>query len=293
MFSVHSNHINELALTSEERIAFYCMFASAALLCYDCALTLPAEIERIWKRRVTGATLIYLFLRYATLFDCVLWCILESGRDNGTRSAKVGILELVCHMLMYIASALITVLRVYGISLRDLRAVIIVSLLASVTPVAYLVSQLLPNRVYDSDGLATGSYKYMILIANSIIRYTANQYSRVLVIWSCFDQVFTGIILTRFILQLRGIYLSDGSQTASHWDTSQAGNPIVFRGLSKVTSDVVGNLAAPIRTNNDISHDWEDSDGDEILPCNRPLEGSQSGTVRYSDDPFREGMMEE
>lgn len=56
--------------------------AHSALLCYDCALTLPAEIERIWKRRVTGATLIYLFLRYATLFDCVLWCILESSRDN-------------------------------------------------------------------------------------------------------------------------------------------------------------------------------------------------------------------
>ncbi len=104
---------------------------------------------------------------------------------------------------------------------------------------------------------------------------------------------FTGIILTRFILQLRGIYLSDGSQIASHWDTSQAGKAIVFRRLSKVTYHVVGNLAAPIRTNNDISHDWEDSDGDGILPCNGPLEGSQSRRVRYSDDPFQEGMMEE
>ncbi|KAI0332782.1 hypothetical protein GY45DRAFT_1246145, partial [Cubamyces sp. BRFM 1775] len=39
------------------------------LVWYDVILTLPTEYSRIWKRRFSGATLIYLVMRYSTVID--------------------------------------------------------------------------------------------------------------------------------------------------------------------------------------------------------------------------------
>ncbi|TBU23594.1 hypothetical protein BD311DRAFT_68396 [Dichomitus squalens] len=47
----------------------YCIVASSALLWFDFALTFTTEVQRIWRRRFTGATLVYLFTRYTALLD--------------------------------------------------------------------------------------------------------------------------------------------------------------------------------------------------------------------------------
>ncbi|TBU56306.1 hypothetical protein BD310DRAFT_629608 [Dichomitus squalens] len=47
----------------------YCIVASSALLWFDFALTFTTEVRRIWRRRFTGATLVYLFTRYTALLD--------------------------------------------------------------------------------------------------------------------------------------------------------------------------------------------------------------------------------
>ena len=48
---------------------------SAALLCFDHASTFTSEVERIWKRRHTGATIVYLFTRYLVLIERVFFVL--------------------------------------------------------------------------------------------------------------------------------------------------------------------------------------------------------------------------
>lgn len=58
-----------------------------ALLWFDYALTLPAEVHGIWNRGITGATALYLITRYAALTERVmlvamvgLWSISDEVR---------------------------------------------------------------------------------------------------------------------------------------------------------------------------------------------------------------------
>lgn len=45
------------------------------LLWYDFALTFAAEVQRIWRRRFSGATIIYLIMRYSMLFQSALFVL--------------------------------------------------------------------------------------------------------------------------------------------------------------------------------------------------------------------------
>ncbi|KAI0645059.1 hypothetical protein C8Q79DRAFT_748911 [Trametes meyenii] len=52
-----------------------CMIGASALLCFDFALTFPAEVQHIWKRRFTISTSLYLVLRYSILVQQVLYSV--------------------------------------------------------------------------------------------------------------------------------------------------------------------------------------------------------------------------
>ena len=58
-----------------------------ALLWFDCTLTFTTEVQYIWRRRFTGATIVYLFTRYAavvervfSLLTILLWTSTEEVR---------------------------------------------------------------------------------------------------------------------------------------------------------------------------------------------------------------------
>ncbi|KAI0332783.1 hypothetical protein GY45DRAFT_445488 [Cubamyces sp. BRFM 1775] len=44
----------------------YCSISSSVLLWYDVILTFPTESLRIWRRKFTGVTLVYVLTRYGT-----------------------------------------------------------------------------------------------------------------------------------------------------------------------------------------------------------------------------------
>ncbi|KAI0074320.1 hypothetical protein K474DRAFT_1774105 [Panus rudis PR-1116 ss-1] len=50
----------------------FCILASSVLLFYDCILTFPTEVQRIWKRKFSGATIIYVLTRYAAVVERVV-----------------------------------------------------------------------------------------------------------------------------------------------------------------------------------------------------------------------------
>ena len=51
------------------------MVASTALLWFDFALTFTAEVEQIWMRKFTGATIVYLLMRYSALIHRVFFML--------------------------------------------------------------------------------------------------------------------------------------------------------------------------------------------------------------------------
>ena len=48
---------------------------SIVLVWYDFALTFGIEVQRIWQRRFSGATIIYLIIRYTMLSQSALYVI--------------------------------------------------------------------------------------------------------------------------------------------------------------------------------------------------------------------------
>ena len=84
-----------------------------------------------------------------------------------------------------------------------------------------------------------------------------------------------------------------------------AGTSVAFRRFPKISSVIVGNLAATTRTVSWTADDWEEHSGDLVATPNGAacpeecdMDTSRSSTsdssvVRYSDDPYLEGMMEE
>ena len=45
------------------------------LVWYDVALTFATEVQRIWRRRFSGATIIYLIIRYTMLLQSTLYVV--------------------------------------------------------------------------------------------------------------------------------------------------------------------------------------------------------------------------
>ena len=54
---------------------------------YDLAVTFYMEYSRIWRARFTGATLIYLLIRYGTAIDSIVAVVelLSEGSDERVR----------------------------------------------------------------------------------------------------------------------------------------------------------------------------------------------------------------
>ncbi len=66
-------------------------WSTTALLWFDFFLTFTTEVERIWRRKFTGATLCFLVLRYASLLQSLLDCIesfWSTSRDVPVRNSS-------------------------------------------------------------------------------------------------------------------------------------------------------------------------------------------------------------
>ncbi|KAI0827779.1 hypothetical protein BC628DRAFT_1418373 [Trametes gibbosa] len=243
----------------------YCIVASSVLLWYDFVLTLPDEYRHMWRRKFTGATAIYLVMRYSAIFDRVFFC-LEVLVWNSTDQGCVVYLCLlvsidplsscvdlthtddVFTILNYLAIALFTTMRVYGVWGRDWKPLLVALPLSFLQPVS-----LVPNNIWDD-----------------VAPY--------------FGQVFVNIASSRFMLCLRGLYFASGAedgQTSLRWSDIRFG-----RGFS---SALVGNLGATIDI---VSMGAYLSAGDETAPpAPSGCDDEWAEEVpQYFDDPFTMGM---
>ncbi|TBU23600.1 hypothetical protein BD311DRAFT_768143 [Dichomitus squalens] len=285
-------------------------------------LTFTAEVERIWRRKFTGATIVYLLLRYSIILDRILFStevLLWSSEDK-----TCGIIEHsddIALTVNYLATSALIIVRTYAISGRDWRIFLVAVPLALIKPVLEIDESLhyspvqagpplgcvLDWTLTDNQSLVTfagvafetASNLLLILITSvktfaikrelsrlsipapltTLLIRDGEHYSSIFaMVWPYFNQCFSVMILTRFMLDLRGLYFPDNT-------SSQGSSSLVFRALSKVhvtSANMVGTLGATVRTGTDHSLspdelEWEaDGLGDE--------------EPQFSLDPFREGM---
>ncbi|KAH9849067.1 hypothetical protein C2E23DRAFT_906155 [Lenzites betulinus] len=118
----------------------YCIVASSALLWFDCIITFPEEYRRIWRRKFTGATFVYLFMRYSAVFDRIFF-VLEVLVWNSSDKVCGYITHTDDALLFinYMSLAAFTSLRVYGVWGRDWRPLLLVLPLSLTKPLVVMV----------------------------------------------------------------------------------------------------------------------------------------------------------
>lgn len=70
-----------------------------ALLYFDFVITFPQEVQRIWSRRFSGATIVYLLTRYSALFERIIFLV---SLFLMTLDDKVRSLPLQCMIVSYV-----------------------------------------------------------------------------------------------------------------------------------------------------------------------------------------------
>ncbi|EJF60671.1 hypothetical protein DICSQDRAFT_127525 [Dichomitus squalens LYAD-421 SS1] len=219
------------------------------------------------------------------------------------------------YLINYLGVAAFTNLRLYGISAKDWKFLLVVGPLTLTIPVILLVEtasytayqagpsigcqydyQYSSQIVTQPRSLTTATVSTAIaanailvivtwvktfsIVKVSIQFHVRTSLARVLMRDGTLYFIFTAIILSQFMLNLRGIYFTDSYSG----DSVDAGT-LSFRGLPgfRVTSsNVVGNLGATVRTRPHSHYQ---------VPAQYEQE-HEGEEAEFSDDPFREGMLE-
>ncbi|OSC97582.1 hypothetical protein PYCCODRAFT_1471754 [Trametes coccinea BRFM310] len=128
------------------RVIHYGMLCSSVLLWFDIILTFPAEYDRIWKRKFTGASMVYLFKRYGTALE-MLFNVLQMPAWGVNQHLYVRTYHIcrVCFRL-YLKYRLRS-LRVFAIWGKDWRPLVVVAPLSMIKPVIVAV-RAFNNKTY-------------------------------------------------------------------------------------------------------------------------------------------------
>ncbi|KAI0783711.1 hypothetical protein C8Q75DRAFT_833280 [Abortiporus biennis] len=100
------------------QIENYCILASSVLLFFDTILTFPKEVQRIWRRRFTGATFIYALTRYVNVAEritLVVSLFVQPALGNDAPCVPVLRIDDILNDLNLAAVGAFTALRLFGI----------------------------------------------------------------------------------------------------------------------------------------------------------------------------------
>ncbi|KAI0800205.1 hypothetical protein C8Q74DRAFT_398071 [Fomes fomentarius] len=256
----------------------YCIMASTALLWFDHGLTLKDEVERVWRRKCTLATLAYLTMRYSVVFARLLFIWEFTLRIDQTACGVVTHANDVLYIINLLSTSTVIAIRVYGISASNLRYLLVVIPLGLVRPVLYAIETAQYTPV-QTGGLPGCMYKYtlsestltkfsiissatmvashailvivtairvysfaklarqssmtqtplvkllirdvvlfvIILVFNIIAKFYASPNNRATIwlVWPYFYEILNVIIVSRFVLDARGLYSPSSIESAT------------------------------------------------------------------------------
>ncbi|OBZ75394.1 hypothetical protein A0H81_04370 [Grifola frondosa] len=208
-----------IQLIQSALIENYCLAAAAALLVFDYMVTFDREVYLIWKRKTTGATILFMLNRYIIILAFIV-AVVETVRLTD----KSGLLKFFlqsCHdifwfvqvfdLLPYIVWAAFSSLRAYALSdyNRPLAATILVFGLAPVGVNLYSYTQDSPVNLFYPvgciafDDIPVATSTGILIIFNALHMYFAISQNASYVIE--FEEPMTAILVSRFLLNLREV----------------------------------------------------------------------------------------
>ncbi|TCD60743.1 hypothetical protein EIP91_009611 [Steccherinum ochraceum] len=222
----------------------YCEVAALAFLVYDHILTLPGEVKLVWGRKFTGATALFMLIRYTTLVSKVALLVTAFAWPNQTDKPDFFVItvSILIHSSAIASDTLVIVLTwVKTFGLRRVAA------------------RLHLRGSLSSILLRDGTVYFAIILALNAVQLATEESN---VIWNpvpIFIDVFTTILISRFILNLRQVF--DHSQNPNQ-DLSTFNSNGTF-----TVPRFVGNLGAELEHSVSSPHDvdvelFEDSASD-------------------------------
>ncbi|KAH9917156.1 EAP30/Vps36 family-domain-containing protein [Epithele typhae] len=133
-----SDEIQQLVTaTGLFRIANYSEVAALTLIAYDHFLTFSGELQFVWGRRFSGATVVFALNRYVNLAGKVVLPISTMYWPNQTDETCAApiILVIVLTVVAYWIAAVFSALRIYAVWDKNWRLLVLVLLLAMAVPV--------------------------------------------------------------------------------------------------------------------------------------------------------------
>ncbi|RPD54971.1 hypothetical protein L227DRAFT_615798 [Lentinus tigrinus ALCF2SS1-6] len=294
----------------------YCIIASSGLLFVDTLFTFTDEVQRIWRRRFTGATLIFLLTRWVAVAErivLVVSVVLPTVQDKAFDDTLTDISYLMFGVFM--------MLRVRGVwggawaplvflaLLTPVRTIISIYTQTHYDPIAFggpiygcgatlgikrESTRLGIHTPYVTLLLRDGTLYFLIILfiqTFGIISIAVGSDFVLFAVWPYFDQVFTVIFLTRFMLNLRGVYLSDPSDVHGTPLPNTTDRTATISGM-RFSSSIVGNMGAPLN-----SSLFSDSYGSSTLSAHESdrstdMEGwrVEDETLETSENPLFAGL---
>ncbi|KAL1948799.1 hypothetical protein VTO73DRAFT_10605 [Trametes versicolor] len=244
----------------------YCIIASSVLLFADAITTFTDEVQRIWHRKFTGATVVFLVTRYVAVAErlvLVVSVFLPTLLDKVSRNELASEQRsYVCTLYVCLRQSCAPVLRLDDV----------------LTDISYLM---FGSTIYFVIILFVQIFSIVsVIVGNSFVLWD---------VWPYFDQVFTVIFTCRFMLSLRGVYLSDRSTDTEPAGTSDAYASSPYFSTMRFSSSIVGNMGAPLDTfgTDAKHHSWVTSSEGEGEGDSDELE---SGAPEMSRDPLLAGL---
>jgi len=351
-------------LLNRIQVENYCIVASSALLFVDAAITLRIEVQRIWKRKLSGATLVYFLTRYVAIAERITLLVslfYQAPFNEDKKCAPVLRTDDTLTDLNYAAIGAFTALRLFGIYGLAWMPMIFIALLwiARLTIAVYLQVTYIPtsfgpplwgcgavftpspDTVYRLDTTANvlmlasdvvlvvltwiktfeirksssrfgfktplatlllrdGTVYFLVILVIQIFAIVSSQIGSGFIlfdVWTYFAQVLTVISLYRFMLNLRGVYVSQGlgavhgDPTTTSVTTTQAATLTQFSD-PHFASNIVGNLGAPLHAGESpstIKGGGEMDEGFEYTEWD--VEGEDGeGDEEVSDNPLGFGL---
>ncbi|RPD74157.1 hypothetical protein L226DRAFT_613552 [Lentinus tigrinus ALCF2SS1-7] len=334
----------------------YCIIASSGLLFVDTLFTFTDEVQRIWRRRFTGATLIFLLTRWVAVAErivLVVSVVLPTVQDKSC--VPVLRLDDTLTDISYLMFGVFMMLRVRGVWGGAWAPLVFLALLTPVRTIISIYTQThydpiafggpiygcgavinLDSHRYTTVGIVSrisglaidtavllltwyktlgikrestrlgihtpyvtlllrdGTLYFLIILfiqTFGIISIAVGSDFVLFAVWPYFDQVFTVIFLTRFMLNLRGVYLSDPSDVHGTPLPNTTDRTATISGM-RFSSSIVGNMGAPLN-----SSLFSDSYGSSTLSAHESdrstdMEGwrVEDETLETSENPLFAGL---
>ncbi|KAI0664438.1 hypothetical protein C8Q70DRAFT_930394 [Cubamyces menziesii] len=302
----------------------YISVAASVLLWYDVILTLPTEYSRIWKRRFSGATLIYLIMRYSMVIDGIftilkyfLWKSSEEYATVNYTTKQYGP-EFGCLTMIGLADRVYSGADTSDSSMKRITLPVLIAQYVT-TMVAYVIlisctcyktigikkvamqagmhTPLTDLLLRDADANIVGLVRTLLLTLTALV--TWNAVKTQLACLLTLVNPMTSIIISRFMLDLRTLYFSDDPDEPESIRLSTTG-PFPARSSRSFMSSVVGNLGTTLRMRHNPP-DSEDGDFDTATDSSFDRTGYDGADIadnwddeppRFCDDPFTAGSMQ-